>query len=83
MDEQFVFHDPPKKIAGFLSFPICFELLRGMAGCEHEVSGKWPCVGYTVDIDPVVGSLTSLIKKQSYDMMKWDPLEKWDGLEVR
>ncbi|KAJ3807152.1 hypothetical protein F5876DRAFT_68348 [Lentinula aff. lateritia] len=84
VNQQFKFDNPPKRFAEY--FPPStrrFELLGGMKGCEREVDDKWPCVGYIYGINPVEGDLTSLIRMETYDTMKLNHLQKWEGSAPR
>ncbi|KAJ3899818.1 hypothetical protein F5879DRAFT_993438 [Lentinula edodes] len=80
-NQQFKFQDPPER---FPDYPTQrFELRGGMKGCEDEVNGEWPCVGYIYSVNPVEGSLTSRIRRQRYRTMKVNHLEEWDGGPLR
>ncbi|KAH7874249.1 uncharacterized protein C8R40DRAFT_1070391 [Lentinula edodes] len=81
---QFEFQDPPKRFPSHTPVAVQrFELLGSMKGCEEEVNGEWPCVGYIYKADDVAGDITSRIRKEVYDTMKLEPSEKWDGGPLR
>ncbi|KAJ4463671.1 hypothetical protein C8J55DRAFT_531410 [Lentinula edodes] len=83
-NQQFEFQEPPKRFPLYAPVAVQrFELLGSMKGCEHEVNGEWPCVGYIYKADDVVGDITSRIRKEVYDTMKVEPSEKWDGGQLR
>ncbi|KAJ3882883.1 hypothetical protein F5051DRAFT_393347 [Lentinula edodes] len=83
-NQKFEFQDPPKRFPSHTPVAVQrFELLGSMKGCEHEVNGEWPCVGYIYKADDVVGDITSRIRKEVYDTMMVEPSAKWDGGPLR